>query len=152
MLKIGTKAPDFDLLSDEGKQVRLRDLKGSVVILYFYPKDDTPGCTKQACEFRDDFSKYKKAGIAVYGISLDTVESHKKFRAKYELPFPLLADTDAIASKAYDVYRQKSMYGKTFWGIDRTTYVLNKEGVIQAIFPRVKVEGHSKELLANLIA
>lgn len=150
MLKVGERAPDFALMTDEGVQVRLKDLKGKTVVLYFYPKDDTPGCTKEACGLRDDFSAFKKKNAVIYGVSLDSVASHQKFKNKYTLPFGLLSDPDAVMSKAYDVYKQKSMYGRTYWGIERTTFVIDGNGKIRSIFPKVKVDGHSAELLASL--
>src|SRR5438552_13210657 len=118
MLEVGDRAPGFDLMGDAGKQIRLRDLKGRQVVLYFYPKDDTPGCTKEACAFRDDFSRLAKKGV-ILGVSLDNTVSHQKFRKKYNLPFPLLSDEGAVTSKAYGVYKKKSMYGRSFWGIER---------------------------------
>jgi len=145
MLQVGDKAPDFDLMADDGKQIRLRDLKGQTVVLYFYPKDDTPGCTKEACAFRDDYRLLSKKA-ALLGVSLDDLKSHQKFRQKYGLPFPLLSDEGARISKAYGVYKQKSMYGRSFWGIERTTFIIGPDGRIQAIFPRVKVDGHSREV------
>ena len=149
MLQAGDKAPDFDLMADDGKQVRLKDLKGKSVILYFYPKDDTPGCTKEACAFRDEYSKFSKKAVLL-GVSLDDVKSHQKFKTKYSLPFPLLADQSATVSKAYGVYKKKSMYGRSFWGIERSTFVIGPDGKIKAVFPRVKVEGHNAEVLEAL--
>lgn len=150
MPMIGERAPDFDLMSDENKQVRLKDLKGKTIVLYFYPKDDTPGCTKEACDLRDDFSAFGKKGAVIFGVSLDGVAAHQKFRKKYSLPFTLLSDADAVVSKAYGVYKQKNMYGRTYWGIERTTFVIDPAGRIRSIFPKVKVEGHVKDLLATL--
>src|SRR5258708_7458357 len=124
MLNVGDKAPAFDLMSDEGKQVRLRDFKGQTVILYFYPKDDTPGCTREACSFRDELGQFKKKNTVVLGVSLDDVKSHQAFKKKYNLPFPLLSDENAIVSKAYEVYKKKNMYGRIYWGIERTTFVI----------------------------
>src|SRR5690242_19495143 len=116
MLQVGDKAPDFDLMADEGKQIRLRDLKGKTVVLYFYPKDDTPGCTKEACAFRDDYTRFSKKAV-ILGVSLDYVKSHQKFKTKYSQPFPLLVDDGATMSKAYGVYKKKSMYGRSFRGL-----------------------------------
>jgi len=147
MLNVGEKAPDFDLMADHGKQIRLKDLAGKTIVLYFYPKDDTPGCTKEACAFRDDYSAYEKKGAVVLGVSLDPIKAHQKFKKKFNLPFPLLADEGAVVSKAYDVYKQKSMYGRTYWGIERTTFVIGPDRKIKAVFPKVKVDGHSKEVL-----
>src|SRR5258706_970434 len=149
MLQVGDKAPDFDLMADHGKQVRLRDLKGKKVVLYFYPKDDTPGCTKEACAFRDAYPQFSKKSV-ILGVSLDDVKAHQKFKLKYKLPFPLLVDDGARMSKAYGVYKKKSMYGRSFWGIERTTFIIGPEGKIQAIFPRVKVDGHSQEVMEAL--
>jgi peroxiredoxin Q/BCP len=149
MLQVGDKAPDFDLMSDEGKQVRLRDLKGKTVVLYFYPKDDTPGCTKEACAFRDDFSRFSKRSV-ILGVSMDSVLSHQKFKKKFSLPFPLLADDGAVMSKAYGVYKKKSMYGRSFWGLERTTFIIGPDQKIRAIFPKVKVDGHVLEVMEAL--
>ena len=145
MLQVGDKAPDFDVMTDEGKQIKLKDFKGKNVILYFYPKDDTPGCTKEACAFRDDYSKIKRKAV-VLGVSLDNVKSHQKFKEKFQLPFLLLADEGAAISKAYDVYKEKNMYGRKYWGIERTTFVIGPEGTVKAIFPKVKVDGHNLEV------
>jgi thioredoxin-dependent peroxiredoxin len=150
MLKVGDKAPPFDLMSDAGKQMKLKDFKGQNVVLYFYPKDDTPGCTKEACAFRDDHNKYFDKKAVVLGVSLDSVKSHQAFKKKFDLPFALLADEGAAISKAYEVYKQKSMYGRTYWGIERTTFVIGPDQKIKAIFPKVKVDGHSQELLGTL--
>ncbi len=149
MLQVGDKAPDFDLMSDGGKQIRLRDLKGKTVVLYFYPKDDTPGCTKEACAFRDAYPQFSKKSM-ILGVSLDDVKAHQKFKKKYDLPFSLLVDDGATMSKAYGVYKKKSMYGRSFWGIERTTFIIGSEGRIQAIFPRVKVDGHSRAVMEAL--
>jgi peroxiredoxin Q/BCP len=145
MLQVGDKAPDFDLMADNNKQIRLKDLKGKTVILYFYPKDDTPGCTKEACAFRDDYAKLSKKAVLL-GVSLDDVKSHQKFKTKFDLPFPLLSDQSAAISKAYEVYKKKSMYGRSFWGIERSTFIIGPDGKIRAIFPRVKVDGHLLEV------
>ena len=149
MLQISDKAPEFDMMSDDGTQVRLKDLKGKTVVLYFYPKDDTPGCTKEACAFRDDYSKLSKKSL-LFGVSLDDMKAHQKFRKKYDLPFPLLVDDGARVSKKYGVYKKKSMYGRSFWGIERATFIIGPAGRIQAIFPRVKVDGHNLEVLEAL--
>ncbi|MEW6248500.1 MAG: thioredoxin-dependent thiol peroxidase [Nitrospirota bacterium] len=149
-LAIGDKAPDFSLPNEAGETVKLKHFKGRQVVLYFYPKDDTPGCTKEACGFRDSLEPIKKAGAVVLGVSLDGRESHQKFIAKYRLPFPLLSDEDATVSKAYGVYKQKNMYGKKFWGIERSTFVIDPAGRVKAIFRKVKVDGHVDEVLAAL--
>jgi peroxiredoxin Q/BCP len=149
-LKAGDKAPEFSLKDQDGKVYRLTELKGNPVVLYFYPKDDTPGCTKEACGFRDARTSMKRAGAVILGVSMDTAESHRKFIAKYQLSFPLLCDEDAAVSKAFGVYKQKSMYGKTFWGIERSTFVIGPSGDIKAVFRKVKVDGHVEEVLDAL--
>jgi thioredoxin-dependent peroxiredoxin len=149
MLNVGDKAPDFDLMSDEGKQIRLKELKGRTVVLYFYPKDDTPGCTKEACGFRDEAKAFAGKAV-VLGVSLDNVKSHQAFKRKFALNFPLLADESAATSKAFGVYKQKNMYGRTYWGIERSTFVIGPDQKIKAVFPRVKVDGHIAEVLAAL--
>ena len=147
MLKPGDQAPTFTLLSSEGKKVSLRDFKGKKVILYFYPKDNTSGCTKEACSFQNNIALLKKQGLVVLGVSADSVESHAKFAAKYGLQFPLLSDEAKEVLKAYHVWKEKSMYGRKFMGIDRTTYVIDEKGNVSHVFPRVKVDGHVEELL-----
>jgi len=147
MLEPGQPAPDFTLADQDGKEVTLSSLKGSPVVLYFYPKDDTSGCTKEACAFRDDFAAYEKAGAKILGVSPDPVKSHAKFVAKYELPFTLLADVEKTVSQAYGVWKEKSMYGRTYMGIERTTFVIDAGGIVSRIFPRVKVPGHSDAVL-----
>jgi thioredoxin-dependent peroxiredoxin len=147
-VEAGSKAPDFGLADQTGKTVRLKEFKGKTVVLYFYPKDDTPGCTKESCEFRDAETAIKKAGAVVLGVSLDGEAAHQKFIAKYSLPFSLLCDEDAKVSKAYAVYKEKNMYGRKYWGIERSTFVIDGAGVIQAAFRKVKVDGHVKEVLA----
>jgi peroxiredoxin Q/BCP len=151
-LKVGDKAPEFSLPDQDGKKVTLKDLKGRQVVLYFYPKDDTPGCTKEACSFRDSLGPIKKAGAVVLGVSLDDGSSHQRFIAKYGLPFSLLSDEDTAVSKAYGVYKQKNMYGKKYWGIERTTFVIDPAGRLKAVFNKVKVDGHLDEVLAVLRA
>ncbi|MCU0452309.1 MAG: thioredoxin-dependent thiol peroxidase [Bacteroidetes bacterium] len=150
MLKVGDKAPAFDLTSGDGVRVRLSDLKGSTVILYFYPKDDTSGCTKEACAFQESFFNLKKRGVVIVGVSADSVGSHAKFAAKHGLTFPLLSDPDKKAIKAYGVWKKKSMYGRSYLGIERTTFVIDPKGTIHAIFPKVKLTGHIEEVLAVL--
>lgn len=150
-LKIGQKAPDFNLPASTGQNISLKEFKGKKsVILYFYPKDDTPGCTKESCGFRDLFKKFKEKDGVVLGISLDPLESHEKFINKYNLPFPLLSDENAKISKAYGVYGEKNMYGKKFFGINRATFLINKEGRIEEIFDKVKVETHPEEVLSRM--
>ena len=149
-LKVGRKAPDFSLMDDSGNKVKLADLKGKKVVLYFYPKDDTPGCTKEACAFRDGIKEIKAQGAVVFGVSADTVESHKKFKDKFDLNFPLLADPDKKVVEDYGTWKEKSMYGKKYMGIERTTFIIGKEGKISHIFPKVKVDEHYDEVLEAL--
>jgi peroxiredoxin Q/BCP len=150
MLKPGDKAPDFTLKSDEGKEINLKDLRGKKVILYFYPKDDTSGCTKEACDFRDNIKTFEKKNSAVIGISKDSVKSHQKFKNKYDLPFTLLSDETLDVLKKYDVWKEKSMYGRKYMGIERTTFVIDETGKIEKIYPKVKVDGHIREILDQI--
>jgi len=143
----GTPAPDFTLLDQNGEETTLSKLKGSPVVLYFYPKDDTSGCTKQACGFRDDFAEFEKAGARILGVSPDPVASHAKFAGKYELPFTLLADPDKTVCQAYGVWKEKSMYGRKYMGVERTTFLIDAQGIIQRVFPKVKVTGHVEAVL-----
>jgi peroxiredoxin Q/BCP len=149
-MRVGDKAPAFSVKDDAGQTVKLSDFKGKKVVLYFYPKDDTPGCTKEACNFRDGIAALKKRGAVVLGVSADSVESHKKFKTKFQLNFPLLADTERAIIEAYDVWKEKSMYGKKYMGIERTTFVIGADGKISHIFPKVKVDQHADEVLAAL--
>ncbi len=149
-IQAGVKAPDFSLKSDAGDTVKLSGLKGKKVVLYFYPKDDTPGCTKEACSFRDGFSEIMKRGAVVLGVSGDSVESHKKFKEKFHLNFPLLSDEEKKVLNAYGVWKQKSLYGRKFMGIERTTFVIDEAGKIKKVFPKVKVDGHYNEVLEEL--
>ncbi|HKJ92286.1 MAG TPA: thioredoxin-dependent thiol peroxidase [Longimicrobiales bacterium] len=142
MLSEGDRAPDFSLPADDGSTVRLSDLKGRKVVLYFYPKDDTPGCTKQACGLRDDYSAFQDLDAVVLGVSPDPVASHVRFRDKYSLPFPLLADTDHEVAEAYGVWKEKTLYGKKHWGNQRDTFVIDEDGKVAKIFRRVKPEQH----------
>ena len=151
-LQIGDKAPEFSLPDQQGQPVSLKSLKGKQIVLYFYPKDDTPGCTKEACDFRDLESQILRAGATVVGVSLDGQESHQKFIRKYGLPFTLLSDSDAAISKVYGVYKQKNMYGKTYWGIERSTFVIGPDAKLKAVFRKVKVDGHVDEVLKALRA
>ncbi len=147
-LKEGLKAPDFTLQSSDGSDVTLSNFKGKKsVVLYFYPKDDTPGCTKEACYFRDLQKKFQAEGAEIYGVSFDNLASHQKFIQKYKLPFPLLSDTDKKVATDYGVYKKKMLYGNSFLGIERTTFVIDKDQKIAKIFPKVKVEGHADEVL-----
>ena len=149
-LKVGDKAPDFSLKNEAGKTIALKALRGKQVVLYFYPKDDTPGCTKEACGFRDSMAPIRKTGAVVLGVSMDDEASHQKFIAKYDLPFSLLVDDEIKVSKAYSVYVQKNMYGKKYWGIERSTFVIDPDGTLRAIFRKVKVDGHVEEVLTAL--
>jgi peroxiredoxin Q/BCP len=143
-------APDFTLTADDGSDVTLSALRGRKVILYFYPKDDTPGCTTQACDIRDQWSAFQAKGALLFGISPDSVASHVKFREKYHLPFPLLADTDHEVAEAYDVWKQKSMFGRKYWGNERTTFIIDEEGRIAKVFPKVKPSEHAEQVLKAL--
>ncbi len=146
----GGKAPAFTLTADDGTKVRLADQKGSPVVLYFYPKDDTPGCTREACAFRDQQAALKKHGALVFGISPDDIESHEKFRDKYELNFPLLADPDHKVAEKYGAWREKNMYGKKSMGIQRSTFLIDEAGKVAKLWKRVKVDGHDEQVLAAL--
>ncbi len=150
MLKIGDKAPQFSLPTGDGETLALKDLKGKKVVLYFYPKDDTSGCTKEACSFQGNLSAIKKKGTIVLGVSADSPSSHMKFATKYELTFPLLSDEEKGVLKAYGVWKEKSMYGRKYMGIERTTFIIDEDGKIAQIFTKVKVEGHTEEVLAAL--
>jgi thioredoxin-dependent peroxiredoxin len=150
MLKEGDKAPDIEVLTDSGETFRLSDLKGKRVVLYFYPKADTPGCTVEACEFRDDIQAFAKKGAAVVGISPDKPDAQAKFKSKYDLPFTLLADEDKSAAEAYGVWKEKNMYGKKVMGIERTTFIIGPDGKIEKIYGKVKAQGHAAEVLAEL--
>jgi thioredoxin-dependent peroxiredoxin len=147
MLEIGKKAPSFTLQDSEGKKVSLGDYKGKKVVLYFYPKDMTSGCTREACDFKEAFPNFGKIKSVVLGVSIDSVTSHKKFANKYELPFTLLSDENKEVVEKYGVWKEKSMYGKKYMGIERTTFIIDKEGKIARIFPKVKVAGHVDEVL-----
>jgi thioredoxin-dependent peroxiredoxin len=150
MLEVGIMAPDFTLESDEGERVSLSDWRGKVVVLYFYPRDDTPGCTKEACSFRDAYDRFLEKGAVVLGVSPDKPASHGRFKSKYSLPFRLLADTEKTVLKAYGAWGEKIMYGKTVEGVIRSTYVIAGDGTILAAFPKVKPEGHAEEILKVL--
>lgn len=149
-IREGIEAPDFTLPDQDGRPVRLRGFRGRHVVLYFYPKDDTPGCTKEACAFLDAIRQFEQAGAVVLGVSTDGQESHRKFIGKFHLPFTLLSDEGAVVSKQYGVYTQKNMYGKKYWGIERTTFVIDQQGVIQSVFRKVKVDGHVDMVLARV--
>lgn len=150
MLEIGDKAPAFTALDQDGKKISLSDFKGKQVVLYFYPKDMTPGCTVEACAFRDGHGALQKAGAVVLGVSKDPVPSHKKFSDKFSLPFSLLADEDLKIMKAYGAWGEKSLYGRKFMGTLRVTYIINSNGKIKAVFKKVKPAEHDREILALL--
>jgi thioredoxin-dependent peroxiredoxin len=150
MLKPGDLAPDFQVPDGEGGTVRLSDLRGKRLVLYFYPKDMTPGCTQQACDFRDRYQEIQAAGAVLLGVSPDSEASHRKFAAKHGLPFPLLVDTDSAVATAYGVWKEKSLYGRTYMGVERTTFLIDEQGRIARVWPRIKVSGHGDEVLAAL--
>ena len=149
-LKAGHMAPAVALLDGQGKKVTLGDFRGKRVVLFFYPKDNTPGCTKEACSFRDGLSAIRKSGAVVFGVSPDSVESHKKFSDKFGLNFPLLSDVDKTVVEAYGVWKEKSLYGRKYMGVERTTFIINELGKIGKIFPKVKVDQHYEEVLEAL--
>ncbi len=149
-LQIGKKAPDFTAQNDENKFISLKDFLGKFVILYFYPKDDTPGCTQEACDFRDALKKLSAYNVVVIGISKDSIKSHQKFKEKYQLPFTLLADINKEVCQTYQVMVEKSRYGKKYLGIERSTFLIDTQGTIQAIWRNVKVAGHIEEILKQL--
>ena len=149
-LKVHDKAPEFTLQDENGQEVSLKGLRGKTVVLYFYPRADTPGCTVEACEFRDTYKQMQKTGAVLLGVSPDTTKAQKKFQEKFQLPFPLLADADKKAAIAYGVLKEKNMYGKKVMGVVRTTFVIGPEGKIEHIFPKVKPEGHAGEVLEYL--
>ncbi|MCF8242127.1 MAG: thioredoxin-dependent thiol peroxidase [Melioribacteraceae bacterium] len=150
MLAEGKKAPVFTLPNDEGKKISLKDFLGKKVVLYFYPKDNTSGCTQEACDFRDALPGFGKIKAVVLGVSPDSVESHKKFKEKYELPFQLLSDTKKVVLEKYGVWKEKSMYGRKYMGVERTTVVIDENGKIAKIFRKVKVKGHVEQVLETL--
>ena len=149
-MKIGDKAPDFTLADSNGTQVSLADFAGRRVVLYFYPKDNTPGCTRQACAFARNHDEFERRGIAVIGVSRDSVESHRKFAEKYGLPFVLLSDPELKAIRAYGVWQEKKLYGKVSMGVVRTTFIIDGEGRIAAIMPKVKPDSNASEILAMM--
>jgi len=150
MIQEGKKAPEFELSSSEGGEVKLKDLRGTTVVLYFYPKDDTPGCTREACAFRDNQAALKRKGVVVLGVSGDSLASHDKFSAKYKLNFPLLSDPDKAVAKKYGAWGEKVLYGKKTVGMIRSTFVIDGEGVVRKVFPRVRVDGHADKVLEAL--
>ena len=148
-IKEGNKAPDFTAIDQDGEKVKLSSFRGEKnVVLYFYPKDMTPGCTTQACDFRDQYKKFKNT--VILGVSIDSTERHQKFIAKYDLPFTLIADIDKKIVQKYGIWQEKKLYGKTFMGIVRTTFIIDKNGTIQKIFPKVKVKTHIEDVLSAL--
>jgi len=149
-LNVGSKAPNFSLVANDGKKYSLKDLKGKKVVLYFYPKDDTSGCTAEACSFRDNLSTIKKKGALVLGVSPDGLKSHEKFVSKYDLNFPVLSDESKEMLVEYGVWQEKSMYGRKYMGVVRTTYIIDEKGKISHIFSKVKVDGHTEEVLKAL--
>lgn len=151
-VEAGKKAPDFSATTDGGGKVKLSDFKGKKIILYFYPKDDTPGCTKEACAFRDAKPNFSKAKAVVLGVSKDSVARHDKFRDKYDLNFPLLSDEDGKICEKYGTWIEKSLYGRKYMGIDRATFLIDGKGVVRQVWRKVKVPGHVEEVLAALKA
>ncbi len=150
MLQVGKRAPAFNLESDSGKKVSLASLRGKRVVLYFYPKDDTPGCTQESCDFRDNLSRVKAQGAAVFGVSKDSVSSHQKFKQKFSLPFPLLSDPSHAIIEKYGVWKEKKLYGRSYMGVERTTVIIDENGKVAQIFPKVKVEGHVENVIEAL--
>ncbi len=149
-MEVNDKAPDFNTTDENGKGVALKDFRGKTVVLYFYPKADTPGCTKEACEFRDTYKKIEKTGAVLVGISADTAKAQKKFQDKFSLPFMLLADAEKKIANLFGVVKEKNMYGKKVMGIARTTFVIGPDGKIQHVFNNVKAEGHAEQVLEYL--
>lgn len=149
-ISAGIPAPDFELADETGAMRRLYDFRGVPVVLYFYPKDDTPGCTTEACAFRDDYAEYSQAGVTILGVSPDSPRSHAKFKAKYNLPFSLLSDTNHAVCEAYGVWGRKKFMGKEYDGVFRTTFLISADGQILKVFENVKPDGHSQEILAEL--
>ena len=150
MLAVGEEAPDFTLLTDEGKQVSLKEYRGKKVVLYFYPKDGTSGCTTEALEFKDISDQFAKAGVVIMGISKDSVKSHQGFKAKHQLPFTLLSDSEAKVLNGYGVWKEKTLYGRKFMGTERTTFLIDEKGIIRKIYRKVKPKGHAQTLLIDL--
>jgi thioredoxin-dependent peroxiredoxin len=146
----GTPAPDFELRSDEGETVKLSALRGKPVVLYFYPKDDTPGCTTEACEFRDAYDRFREQGVEILGVSPDTEASHQKFKSKYELPFTLLADPEHEVAEAYGVWKEKKNYGKTYHGVERSTFVIDADGKVARAMRGIRPAGHAAQVLETL--
>jgi thioredoxin-dependent peroxiredoxin len=150
MIEEGDMAPGFELPADDGSQVSLEALRGQKVVLYFYPKDDTSGCTTQACEFRDSLARIEEGGAVVLGVSPDPVDSHRKFKDKYDLNFPLLADEDHSVAEAYGVWKEKSMFGNKYWGVERSTFLIDEDGKLAKVWRRVRPKGHAEKVAAEL--
>ncbi len=152
VLEVGQKAPEFSLVDNEGQAHRLSDYQGKTIVVYFYPKDDTPGCTKEACSFRDSYEDYRKAGVEIIGISPDSEKSHSKFKKKHDLPFVLLSDPEHQVCEAFGVWGLKKMYGREYEGVFRTTFIIGPDGTIKRVFENVKPSDHSEEVLAEVLA
>ena len=152
MVEEGKPAPDFELESDSGEKVKLSSLRGKPVVLYFYPKDDTPGCTTQACGIRDAYGEFQRTGAVILGVSPDGVDSHVKFKTKYDLPFTLLADPEKEVAQAYGAWGEKTNYGRTYFGILRATFVIGADGIVKKVFPKVTPATHADDVLAALAA
>jgi peroxiredoxin Q/BCP len=150
MVSEGSPAPDFELVSDADERVQLSALRGKPVVLYFYPKDDTPGCTTEACEFRDAYDRFREQGVEILGVSPDTEASHRKFKSKYELPFTLLADPDHRTAEAYGVWKEKKNYGKTYMGVERSTFVIDADGKVAKAMRGIRPAGHAAQVLETL--
>lgn len=150
MIEVGKKAPAITLLDGDGKKRSLKEFIGSKVIIYFYPKDNTSGCTAESCDFRDEFPRFKKANSVIIGVSPDSVESHKKFAEKFQLPFILLSDENKTVLEKYGVWQEKSMYGRKYMGVVRTTFLIDEKGIIRKIYPKVKVNGHVEEVAKDI--
>ena len=150
MVEEGAPAPDFELTNDEGETVTLSALRGKPVVLYFYPKDDTPGCTTEACEFRDAYDRFRDQGVEILGVSPDTEASHQRFKSKYELPFTLLADPDHEAAEAYGVWKEKRNYGKTYMGVERSTFIIDADGKVAKAMRGIRPAGHAAQVLETL--
>jgi peroxiredoxin Q/BCP len=148
--EVGKPAPGFDALDDKGEPIKLSDYRGKEVVLYFYPRADTPGCTKEACAFRDDYSAYEEAGVVILGVSPDTVKKQAKFKEKWDLPFPLIADEDHSIADAYGVWGPKKFMGREYEGIHRTTFIIDKDGKVKKVFENVRPAEHSQEILAEM--
>ena len=152
VLEVGQKAPEFSLVDNEGQAHRLSDYQGKTIVVYFYPKDDTPGCTKEACSFRDSYEDYRKAGVEIIGISPDSEKSHSKFKKKHDLPFVLLSDPEHQVCEAFGVWGLKKMYGREYESVFRTTFIIGPDGTIKRVFENIKPSDHSEEVLAEVLA